>query len=82
MPQDKLPRFKIVRCRHATHGKEGKVIARFDRQKYHGHVPKEVILERIRRHYQKDHPKAFKGIQQKIQKTKKKHKVADTEDEW
>lgn len=60
-------RYKIIHCETC-----GKVIARFDRTKYpKRHVPKEKILEKIRKHYKKHHPRKFKQFQKKALKTKR-----------
>jgi hypothetical protein len=75
MPIDKVPRFKAIHCRHPSHGKKGKVIRRFDRRKFKGgHVPQNVILDAIRRHYKRNHPKAFKRIIAKGVKTRRMKK--------
>ena len=57
MPKGKVPRYKKVRCRTC-----GKLIKTFDRDKYAGwHVPREDIMEVIRKHYQRRHPRKFRG---------------------
>lgn len=71
MPKQKLPRYKVIRCRHKAH--PGKQIARFDRARYPGrHVPADVILGRIRRHYKREHPGAFRKSIRKALRTKRK----------
>lgn len=74
MPKNKVPRFKIIHCRHSSH--PGKVIARFDRSKYPGYsVPASEILAKIRSHYKKHHPRTFKKQIKKALKTKRERGI-------
>ena len=67
MPRQ-VQRYKVIRCKTC-----GKVIKRFDRTKYtNKHVPKEKILDAIRDHYKKHHPRKFKQFAKKAVKTKRK----------
>jgi hypothetical protein len=73
VPKGAVPRFKVIRCKTC-----GKIIRRFDRYKYpRHHVPKDVILSAIRRHYKRHHPKKFKGFQKKALITKRKKGIID-----
>jgi len=55
VPKGEVPRYKKIHCKAC-----GKVIKAFDRDKYAGwHVSPEDILEAIRHHYKKHHPKKF-----------------------
>lgn len=68
MPKNKVPRYKTIKC-HTC----GKTIRRFDRSKYKGyHVPKDVILAAIRRHYKRHHKGKFREFQKKALRTKRK----------
>ena len=65
----KVPRWKVIHCRTC-----GKVIRRFDRRRYHGHVPQDVILDAIRKHYKGEHPGKFrksirKGVEARTKKS-------------
>jgi len=60
-----VPRWKVIHCRTC-----GKVIRRFDRRRYHGHVPQNVILDAIRKHYKGEHPRKFRASIRKGVKTR------------
>lgn len=65
----KVPRYKEIHCRTC-----GKLIRRFDRRKYQGHVPPDMILDAIRKHYKKHHPGKFRAnIKKGVQTRKKKN---------
>lgn len=69
MPRNKVPRYKIIKCRVRGCGK---IIRRFDRTRYPGHhVPAERILSAIRRHYKKLHPAKFREMIKKGVKARK-----------
>lgn len=63
----KASRWKVIRCRTC-----GKVIQKFDKEKYHGDVPADLIFRAIRQHYKKHHPGKFKeSIRKGVQSRKK-----------
>lgn len=71
MPEKKG--YKVITCE--TCGKE---IARFRRSAYpKNHVPKEKILQAIRRHYKKKHPQKFKQFAKKAVATKRKKGIVN-----
>jgi hypothetical protein len=58
MPKGQVSRYKKVHCRTCN-----KLIKVFDRSKYAGyHVPQEDILDAIRHHYKKSHPRKFQEM--------------------
>ena len=61
----KLPRYKVIHCKTC-----GKVIHTFDRKRYHGHVPKEKILEAVRHHYKRHHPAKWAKIVKKSSRSR------------
>jgi len=65
----KVPRWKVIHCRTC-----GKVIRRFDRRRYRGHVPQREILAAIRRHYKKFHPRKFRASIRKGVRTRKERR--------
>ena len=72
MPKGKVERYKII---HYTTCEGNKVIARFDRSRYpNWHVPADIIMARIRRHYKKHHPEEFKEMTKKGVRTRAKRK--------
>ena len=60
-----VPRWKEIRCRTC-----GGLIRRFDRSRYAGHVPAEVILAATRKHYKEHHPGKFRASIKKGVKTR------------
>ena len=68
MPEKKG--YKEIHCETCK-----KLIKRFRRSAYpRGHVPKEKIMDAIRHHYKKKHPRKFKQFAKKAVATKKKGK--------
>ena len=68
MPRDSVPRWKVIHCKTC-----GKVIRKFDRTLYNWHVPMDVIMASVRRHYQKHHPRKFRESIRKGVETRKKN---------
>lgn len=68
VPNPQKKGYKEIECTVCK-----KVIHRFRRSAYpRGHVPKEKIMDAIRHHYQKKHPKKFAKFAEKAVKTKRK----------
>lgn len=65
--------LKEIYCRTC-----GELIKRFRRSAYpRRHVPKELILKAIRRHYKERHPKRFKEFSKKAVRTKIERGILD-----
>lgn len=65
--------FKEIYCQTC-----GNLIKRFRRSAYpRGHVPKELILRAIRRHYKEKHPRKFKEFAKKAVRTKIERGILD-----
>jgi hypothetical protein len=63
----KLLRYKVIHCKTC-----GKVIKRFDRTRFKNrHIPKEKILEAVRKHYKTKHPEKWNRIMSKFTRGKK-----------
>ena len=73
MPRRRLGAYKEIVCRTCE-----ELIHRFRRSAYpRGHVPKELILSAIRRHYKAEHPRKFKEMAKKAVRTKKARGILD-----
>jgi hypothetical protein len=72
-----VPRWKEIRCRTC-----GETIRRFDRSRYAGHVPAEVILAATRKHYKEHHPGKFRASIRKGVKTRMSKKKRTSGKKW
>lgn len=58
MPKGKVTRYKKIHCKTCS-----KLVKTFDREKYVGyHVTQEDIMEAIRLHYKRHHPKRLREM--------------------